>query len=214
MKKDFNENLKKEHYENADNNSKLIINLRNINHTMHSLYEGRGSQKRILIILLENENITQQELTEKLGIKPGSASEVIAKLEKSNLIERTKNILDRRTANITLTDEGRAMAEDAKKQRETRHEEMFSALSEEDKAVLLSLLEKINSDWGKFEAEEREHHHHMGHPHHKGHQHGAHHPNEKHHKHKNNHNNDSDYKKGCDGNCSDCPHPCGRKKQK
>ncbi|MDE5983833.1 MAG: MarR family transcriptional regulator [Eubacterium sp.] len=205
MKKDFDVSLKKEHYENADNNGKLIINLRNINHTMHFLYEGRGSQKRILIILLENENITQQELTEKLGIKPGSASEVITKLENSGLIKREKSILDRRTANITLTDEGRVMAEEAKMQRETRHKEMFTALSEEDKSTLLSLLEKINNDWEKFSTEGREHHHHMGHPHHKGHH---------NHKYKNNHNNDSDNKKGCDGNCSECSHPCGRKKQK
>ena len=35
----------------ANINDKLIMNLRDISHTMRSLYEGRGSQKRILIIL-------------------------------------------------------------------------------------------------------------------------------------------------------------------
>ncbi|MDE6862960.1 MAG: hypothetical protein K2J41_01070, partial [Eubacterium sp.] len=67
MKKDIDKELRKENYKTADNNDKLIINFRDINHTMHSLYEGRGSQNRILIILLEKENITQQQLTELLG---------------------------------------------------------------------------------------------------------------------------------------------------
>lgn len=199
MKKSIDETLRKEKYDAADNNDKLIINLRDINHTMHFLYEGRGSQSRILIILLEKENITQQELTEHLGIKPGSASEVIAKLEKSGLIKRTKSILDRRTANISLTEAGRALAEDAKRQREIRREEMFSALSENEKSALLSLLEKINSDWEKRYSAENEHHHHGGHHnkhHHEEGKHGGHH---------------HDGQKGCDGNCRECPHPCGRK---
>ena len=65
----------------ANINDKLIMNLRDISHTMRSLYEGRGSQKRILIILHEVGKITQRALTERLGIQPGSASEVIAKLD-------------------------------------------------------------------------------------------------------------------------------------
>ena len=72
------------HYQEADIPKKLIINLRDINHVMRSLYEGKGSQKRILIVLNEVGNITQRELTERLGIQPGSVSEVIAKLEKLN----------------------------------------------------------------------------------------------------------------------------------
>lgn len=190
MKKNTDNESRKQNYEIADSNEKLIINFRDINHTMHSLYEGRGSQSSILIILLEKESITQQELTEKLGIKPGSASEVIVKLEKNGMINRTKSIFDRRTANITLTDEGRRLAQEAKTKRLERHIEMFSSLSEEEKGTLLSLLEKINSDWEKLYSDEKKHHH-------KGHRHKNHHGN---HGGKNN--------KDCDGNCRECPHPC------
>lgn len=59
-------------YNVADINDKLIINLRDISHTMRYLYEGKGSQKRILIVLDEiGSNITQRELTQRLGIQPG-----------------------------------------------------------------------------------------------------------------------------------------------
>lgn len=132
----------------ADTNDKLIRNLRDVSHTMRFLYEGKGSQKRILIVLDEiGGNITQHQLTELLGIQPGSASEVIAKLESAGYIRRTPSETDRRTADITLTKTGKSEAAEAKAQRTRRHEEMFSCLSEEEKSTLLSLLEKVNADW-------------------------------------------------------------------
>ena len=131
----------------ANINDKLIMNLRDISHTMRSLYEGRGSQKRILIILHEVGKLTQRALTERLGIQPGSASEVIAKLESAELITRTPSESDRRTADIQLSDKGRELASQAVNQRRRRHEEMFSCLSEDEKTELLTLLEKINTDW-------------------------------------------------------------------
>lgn len=136
------------HYNAADLNDKLIINLRDLSHMMRSLYEGKGSQKRTLIVLDEiDRSITQQELTKRLGIQPGSASEVIAKLESAGYIRRTPNEADRRTADIELTEEGRISAAEARAQRTRRHEEMFSCLSDEEKNELLSLLEKVNADW-------------------------------------------------------------------
>lgn len=146
----WNEEERKAHYKAADNNDKIIINFRDINHTMQGLYEGRGSQKRILIVLLEVETITQQKLTERLGIQPGSASEVLAKLEKNNLIVRTESTIDRRTTDIRLTEQGRVQAKEATEQRKKRHEKMFSCLSEDEKITLLALLEKLNNSWEEF----------------------------------------------------------------
>lgn len=143
------------HYEAAYINDKIIINFRDINHIMNFLYEGRGSQKRILIVLLEVEGITQQKLTKRLGIKPGTASEVLAKLEKNGLIIRTESVTDRRTTDITLTKQGRSVAKEVTKQRNKRHEEMFSILSENEKTTLLSLLEKVNSDWKERYRDEK-----------------------------------------------------------
>lgn len=129
-------------------NDELIINLRNLSHTMRFLYEGKGSQKRVMIVLKEfGGRVTQRELTERLGIQPGSASEVIAKLESAGYIRRTPNETDRRTVDIELTKEGEAFAKEARAQRILRHEQMFSCLSDDEKKQFLSLLEKINRDW-------------------------------------------------------------------
>ena len=168
----------------ADINDRLIISLRDLHHIMRSLYEGKASQKRILIILNESGEITQRYLTERLGIQPGSASEILSKLEGSGWIVRTQNESDRRTTDISLTDSGRKIAEEALRQRRERHEEMFSCLSEREKQELLSLLEKVRCDWkerykGDEDAFRHGHRHgcwdncghHGGHRHHDGHGH-------------------------------------------
>lgn len=170
---------RKAHYEREDVNGRLVINLRDIGHALRGLSEGRGSQQRILIILSETGPITQRELTERLGIQPGSASEVIAKLENAGLVERTVSETDRRTADIALTEEGQRQAEDAKNQRVQLHGQMFSALTDNEKTQLLALLEKVNSDW-EARFEERHGHHHGHRP-------------------------------GCDHDCANCPHPCGKR---
>ena len=68
-------------------------------------------------------------------------------MENAGFIERTPSEEDRRTSDIRLTDTGRLKAMEAVEQRKLRHTEMFSCLSEEDKADFLVLLEKVNNDW-------------------------------------------------------------------
>lgn len=140
----------RERYEQLDENKKLIWNLRDIGQTMRDISEGKGSQRRILIELLETGVITQRELTERLDVQPGSASEVIAKLEAAGLIVRTPSGEDRRTVDIALTESGADMAKRAKEQRNARHMLMFSCLSDEEKSQLLVLLEKVNASWDEI----------------------------------------------------------------
>lgn len=137
----------KDGYESLDQNNKLIWNLRDIGHTMRHISEGKGSQKRVLMTLLEYGGMTQRELTARLGIQPGSASEVIGKLEAAGFLLRRPSEADRRTTDITLTETGKAAAEDAHTQRAQRHQQMFASLSDPEKENLLGLLEKVNADW-------------------------------------------------------------------
>lgn len=134
-------------YGQLDLNNKLIWNLRDIGHTMRCISEGKGSRQRVLIVLNENGPITQSELTQRLGIQPGSASEVLIKLETAGMIERVSTEKDKRTAEVRLTCAGRSEAGRLSKLRAERHERMFAALSAQEKQMLLSLLERINADW-------------------------------------------------------------------
>lgn len=134
-------------YDRLEIDEKLIINLRDIGHTLRVRDDGRGGQKRILIILSKAICLTQRELTDRIGVKPGTMSEVIGKLEAAGLIERETNPTDRRTVDITLTDAGRELALEAERERTRRHEEMLSCLTEEEKESLLAITEKLNAQW-------------------------------------------------------------------
>ncbi len=132
-----------------DENLDLVLALRDVCHVLHQLYEGKGSQKGVLIALGQTGPITQRKLTELLGIRPGSASEVITKLEHAGLICRSPHPSDGRTVDITLTEEGQKQSMTARQQRIARHREMFSCLSQEEKQQLQNLLGKLNGAWSE-----------------------------------------------------------------
>ena len=67
--------LKFTEYHELDITGKLIWNFRNISHILRGMSGGKGSQRRILTVLLKSGQVTQTELTEYPGIRPGSASE-------------------------------------------------------------------------------------------------------------------------------------------
>ncbi|MDO5379038.1 MAG: MarR family transcriptional regulator [Clostridia bacterium] len=139
--------MMKERYDALDMNNKLIWNFRDIGHTLRRNYEGRGSQARVLIVLSETGPIQQSDLTRRLGIQAGSASEVLGKLEAAGYILRAPSRQDRRTIEVSLTETGKEAAFAARRERDERHERMFSCLDEEEKARLLALLEKLNRNW-------------------------------------------------------------------
>lgn len=133
-------------YNEKNINDKILLNIRDIEQRMHFLYAGKKSQRRILIILRDEESITQRELTEKLSIKPASVSEVLAKLANKGYIIRVPSSIDKRTMVISLTEEGRKVADEAYQYRSLRIVEMLSCLEDDEKDTLLSLLEKLNTD--------------------------------------------------------------------
>ena len=137
----------RDRYNTLDIRNKLIWNFRDIAQVIQHLTGGRGGQERILLLLRETGTVAQSDLTQNLGIQPGSASEVLKKLEKAGWITRTQNNADRRTADVALTPEGLARAEEAAARRGDCHTQMFACLSDEERRTLLSLLEKIYADW-------------------------------------------------------------------
>lgn len=134
-------------YHEMSQNKRVILNTKFLYTTMSALYEGKESQKRALMILLHTGDITQRELTRRLGITPASVSELLTKLETDGMLVRTQSKTDRRLLILSLTEKGRAAAQKYTATREQRQQEMFACLNEEEKAALLSALEKLNLDW-------------------------------------------------------------------
>ena len=141
-------------YQAEDVNGKLLALFRAAGHAGHHMDAG-GGQGRILSILKEEGEMTQRALTERLGIQPGSASEIIGKLEKAGMLVRTPSLTDRRTADISLTTAGAARAGEAAEKAQSRRETMFAALTEEEKNELLALTEKLYTSWEEARREHR-----------------------------------------------------------
>ena len=108
---------------------------------------GRGFGH--ILDLLQKEGISQQQIADTLGIRPQSVSEAVSVLESRGYICRIPSESDRRKLLICITDEGLKHREEIAESRKAHAEQFFSSLTQEEKAQLLMLLEKLNSHHNK-----------------------------------------------------------------
>ena len=114
-------------------------------HMLHHRPEvasARG-QGRILMILAEQEQISQRQLQEMLRIQPGSMSEILSKLERKGLVTRERGE-DRRGNLLRITDAGRAAVTPTAPLPE---DTLFNALTPEQQDELRALLKLLLTDW-------------------------------------------------------------------
>ncbi|MDD7739404.1 MAG: MarR family transcriptional regulator [Fusicatenibacter sp.] len=122
----------------------------------HFLYHRRGEkfgQRRILMVLWDSEKkqkkMLQQELMEKLGIRAGSLSEIIGKMEENGLVYRTRSKEDRRKICISITEKGCSELEKANQAIKRQEQILFLSLSGEEQQTMCQLLEKLLEGWEK-----------------------------------------------------------------
>lgn len=125
----------------------LIESFLEIGREIRRIFDGKGSQSRILIILRMRVCVTQKELVKLLNIQPGSVSEVLKKLENAGLILKISNEVDGRLSDIVLTRQGRMEADKLIEQRCKKCEEMTAYLSDEEKEKLFFMIERLQEDW-------------------------------------------------------------------
>ena len=127
---------------------RLQDSIRSVSQILQRLQESRGGQKRLLSLLAEQGGtLSQRTLMELTGVKSGSLSETLGKLESAGLVRRTQNESDRRSVLVTITEIGYMVEEEARERRNRDMQGKFSCLSEEEQYTLLSLLERLNASW-------------------------------------------------------------------
>ena len=119
----------------------------------HSAAQGR-TQTTVLHALHENGPTSQKELQERLGIQPGSMSELITKLENKGLLVRARDEADRRKVLLTLTVAGEAkiVRQEHKSQLPVR----YTQLDDSELYRLAEALEKVINGWKEDGVPERE----------------------------------------------------------
>lgn len=117
-------------------------------HYIHVNGGGRSGRQPLLCALLKHEGqMSQRDLMCKFDLKAGSLSEVLSKLEKDGLIERTRDEADRRQLNVALTAEGKELAEAEQGRREKFRAEAFTCITDDERVQLEDMLTRINSHW-------------------------------------------------------------------
>lgn len=89
------------------------------------------------------EGIRQKEIAQQSGINQSSASELINKLETDGYIVRKVDPADKRATLLSLTELGQARAAEVEDEEEERLKGIFGNLTEEEKIMLNSLLDKL-----------------------------------------------------------------------
>ncbi len=135
-------------------NHELLTLLQQIGHFVYHKRSGRGGQRRVLVILERwekehgaKEGMSQQELQEQLGIKSGSISEILGKMEASGLLRKARLSSDRRKICVFLTQEGRDKLESKRAENRRQEEIMLQRLSADEQQELKRLLDKLLSGW-------------------------------------------------------------------
>jgi DNA-binding MarR family transcriptional regulator len=102
-----------------------------------------GTERRILIALLQEEGQTPMGLTARLFLSPSTIVGGLARLESRGLIFRRPSDEDRRASVVTLTEEGRQVAQDIHQVVMQELDAVFEGFDEEQATWLNSLLRHL-----------------------------------------------------------------------
>ncbi|WP_231036109.1 MarR family winged helix-turn-helix transcriptional regulator [Pectinatus sottacetonis] len=104
-------------------------------------------QSRVIRFLSEYGAIRQNELAEKLAIRPGSLSELLGKLVKNEYIEKITCLDDKRKIIVRLTKKGRETSLIYHAAHLKFLNKMFAILSDTEFESLCKILTKLVKSW-------------------------------------------------------------------
>jgi len=96
-----------------------------------------------LLELWENDGLTQKQLVERLDIEQATMANTLSRMERDGLIRREKDPGDGRVQRIRLTERARALRDPAIAAAKAENEDALLALSDEESAEFISLMQKI-----------------------------------------------------------------------
>ena len=103
----------------------------------------RGESGMLLYLYHVGRPMYPGELTEKMGLTTGRIANILKVLEKSDLIVRTPDGLDKRRVQVALTPRGEELAEKQNREAVKYHARLLSQLSDQEAAQLLNMLEHM-----------------------------------------------------------------------
>jgi DNA-binding MarR family transcriptional regulator len=102
----------------------------------------------MLIRLAANEGRSQQAIGELIGLNPTRMVFLVDELERRGLVERRRNVADRRSYALYLTDSGRDTLREVSAAAARHSESLGAALAPAERGQLTALLRKLAGEHG------------------------------------------------------------------
>ena len=102
--------------------------------------------KRAFLLAQVERGLRPGEIADRLHLPPPSVSHLLADLEAAGWLVREPDPEDRRRQRLRLTEAGRARLEAARRCLEAASNALLKALSEEERATLFALLDRLEEE--------------------------------------------------------------------
>jgi DNA-binding MarR family transcriptional regulator len=102
------------------------------------------ARTKVLTRLREQGPVRQSVLAADLGLSPHSITDIVDGLERQGLAERRPDATDRRAKLVAITSAGESCLVVANATRERLLRQIFGALTQEDRATFLRLLDTLD----------------------------------------------------------------------
>ena len=106
-------------------------------------YEVTLPQYRTLVVLSYGGSSRLADLAATLGVSPSTATRMCDRLVRKGLISRSRDELDRREVNLSVTEAGRQVVEDVIERRRVEVREMLRSIPDDARPRLVSSLQLL-----------------------------------------------------------------------
>lgn len=136
------------------NSNQLFQALFRLNRQMHRMahrgMQGRNELHRgqayLLKLVSQNDGASQRDLAEQMDVRPSTMTELISKMEAAGMLLRKQDEKDQRVMRIYLTEQGKKFVGQSNDFSDEFADSVFDSLSEEEKAQMLAIVEKLCTD--------------------------------------------------------------------
>jgi MarR family transcriptional regulator, organic hydroperoxide resistance regulator len=100
-------------------------------------------QATVLCVVAKQDGLTQTEIAGQLSVQGATVTNMLQRLEEAGLVIRRRDPEDNRLVRVYLTDAGRQKECSINEQFGNMQELIFKGINEEERALLLRLLQQI-----------------------------------------------------------------------
>lgn len=96
--------------------------------------------------LWEEDGLTQRQISQRVNIQEAATGVALEKLERAGLVRRSRNEVDRRKINVSLTEHGRELGQDLLPKIHSLTDRMLVGFEDFEAAQLLSYLVRVRNN--------------------------------------------------------------------